>query len=240
MLRIDAESILCRHGWLSRQPHPFQRRWLSRAELRHHPAGEGLYAEGEAPGALSGLVEGSLSVLYQRTTRSSALIHVAQPGWWVGDVAAISDGPRRVTLAARHDSWVMHVELAAIRAMAAEEPEVWRRIAQITVGHLDHAMNVVASLTADDARARVAMALRRLVDLDGNRAAGNAMVRVTQKELCSMTRVSRNAIAPLLMDLEKTGVISRRYRRIEILDMRALTALLKQSRPSRIVSSISA
>ena len=51
--------------------------------------------------------------------------------------------------------------------------------------------------------------------------------------------ISRNAIAPLLMGLEKSGLISRRYRRIEILDLRSLTALSKQARPSRIVDSYS-
>jgi len=34
------------------------------------------------------------------------------------------------------------------------------------------------------------------------------------------------------MVLEKSGLISRRYRHIEILDLRALTALAKQTRMS--------
>jgi CRP-like cAMP-binding protein len=235
MLDSEARSILCRCGWLSRQPAHFQRLWLAEAELRHHPPGKLLYAEGQLLSDLFGLVEGTLSVTFAPKAGSTLLLHVAQPGWWAGDMAAISNGPRRATIATRSDSWVMHVSLAALEAMAAEDPELWRRVAQITVGHLDHAMNIIASLTAGDALARLVMALHRLVDLDGNRASGYAVVTVSQLELCAMTRISRNAIAPLLMDLEKSGLIRRRYRRIEILDLRALTALVKQARPSRMV-----
>jgi len=237
MLLSDARSILCRHGWLSRQPSPFQHRWLASGALRLHPAGRPLFVEGERPSDLCGLVQGNLTITFAPRTRSSLPLHIAQPGWWAGDLAAISDGPRRASLSARSDSWVMHVGLPAVRAMAADDPEVWRRVAQISVGHFDHAMNIVASLTAGDARARVIMALCRLVDLDGNLGAGSAMLQVSQKELCAMANISRNAIAPLLMGLEKSGLISRRYRRIEILDLRALTALSKQTRPSRIVDA---
>jgi CRP-like cAMP-binding protein len=235
MLLSDARSILCRHGWLSRQPSRFQHRWLASGVLRFHAAGDALFVEGERPNDLCGLVLGNLTITFAPNTRSSLPLHIARPGWWAGDLACISDGPRRASLTARSDSWVVHVGLPAVRAMAAEDPEVWRRVAQISVGHFDHAMNIVASLTAGGARARVIMALRRLVDLDDNLLMGNATLQVSQKELCAMAHVSRNAIAPLLMDLEKSGLISRRYRRIEILDLRALRALSKQTRPSRIV-----
>lgn len=235
MLASDAKSILCRQGWLSQQPKAFQRRWLACGELRHHRAGTVLYAEGDPPGDLCGLVQGDLAVAYAAKSRESVLLHIAQPGWWAGDAAAISDGPRRVTVATRTDSWVMHVRLPDILAMAAEDSEVWRRIAQISVGHADHAMSIVASLTVADTRTRVAMALHRLLAFsEGKGPTGLPNVRVTQVELGSMTGISRNAIAPLLMDLEKSGLICRRYRCIEIVNLRGLSALVGQVRPPRI------
>ncbi|HUS95503.1 MAG TPA: Crp/Fnr family transcriptional regulator, partial [Hyphomicrobiaceae bacterium] len=183
MLFSDARSILCRHGWLSRQPSQFQRRWLASGALRHHPAGKPLFVEGERGRDLCGLVQGNLTITFAPKARSSLPLHIARPGWWAGDLAAISDGPRRASLIARSDSWVMHVGLPAVRAMAAEDPEVWRRVAQISVGHFDHAMNIIASLAAGDARARVIMTLRRLVDLDGYLGTSNVTLHVSQKAL---------------------------------------------------------
>jgi len=238
MLASEARSILCRHGWLSWQPPAFQHRWLACGELRRHPAGTLLHAEGEPLGDLCGLVQGDLAVTCAPRSGSSVLLHIAQPGWWAGDAAAISGGPRRASLATRSDSWIMHVGLPAIQAMAAEDPEAWRRVAQISVGHLDHAMSIIASLTVGDPRTRVAAALCQLADLDGHRAAGSAELQVSQKELGTLARISRNAIAPMLMKFEKAGLIRRRYRRIEIIDLRALRALVRQTRPTHIDSDV--
>jgi CRP-like cAMP-binding protein len=236
MLASEAGSILCRHGWLSWQPATFQRCWLARGELRHHPAGTLLHAEGEPPGDLCGLVQGDLAVTYSPKSGSSLLLHIARPGWWAGDAAAVSGGPRRASLATRSDSWVMHVGLPAIQAMAAEDPEVWRRVAQISIGHLDHAMSIIASLTVGDAPSRLASALCQLVDLDCHRAAGSVELQVSQKELGTLARISRNAIAPMLLKFERAGLIRRRYRRVEVIDVGALKAMVRRTRPTHIDS----
>jgi CRP-like cAMP-binding protein len=116
---------------------------------------------------------------------------------------------------------------------AAEDASVWRTIAQITVSHLDTAMSLVAGLSTGDGRARVAMALHRLASLDGVTGTNSAVVSVSQQELGAMTRLSRNAIRPVIAELEKAGLAIPRYRRIVIPDLAALARFAAAASPDR-------
>ncbi len=228
MPREEAEQVLLGAGWLSRQPPDFQARVMAAAELEFFPAGTDVYSLGDPPRDLWGLVHGELSVLIAPEAVAPSLVHIATPGWWIGDAALINNTPRRVGLTAREDTWMLRLGIRSIDQMAGEDPEVWRRIAQITIGHLDHALSVIAGLTLRDSHARVAMTIRRLADLDGTMAAGPATVRVSQDELGEMTRLTRNAVARILVDLEALGLINRGYGRLDIQDVGALRGYAKK------------
>ena len=218
---------MLRVGWLSRQPTDFQTRVMEAAELAFFTAGTDVYSLGDAPRDLWGLVKGELSVLIAPEAVAPTLVHVATPGWWVGDTALINNTPRRVGLTAREDTWMLRLSIRAIDQLASEDQQVWRRIAQITVGHLDHALSVISGLTLRDSHARVAMTIRRLADLDGSLGSGPAIVRVSQDELGEMTRLTRNAVARILVDLQALGLLRRRYGRLEIKDIGALRSYAK-------------
>lgn len=222
MDREEAESIASRSGWLSKQPAAFRRRVIDAMELRRHAARSLIYDVGDPPSEVYGLVEGELAVLSVSDSRGPTTLHVARPVWWVGEAAVISDTPRRVALVARKESWILHLDRSAIERFAARDSEVWRRFAQITVGHLDHALSVIAGLATGDSRARVARALCRLADLHSKTTASWAVVSVSQQELGEMTRLTRNAIGSILTDLEQAGLVIRRYRRLEIPNLAAL------------------
>lgn len=227
MQREDAERVLLRVGWLSRQPHAFQVRVMQAAELAFFPAGADVYSLGDPPRDLWGLVKGELSVLIAPEAIAPSLVHIATPGWWIGDAALINNTRRRVGLTARQDTWLLRLSIRSIDQLASVDPDVWRRIAQITISHLDHALIIIAGLTLRDSHARVAMTLRRLADLDGSLGTGPAMVRVSQDELGEMTRLTRNAVARILVDLEAAGLVRRRYGRLEVNDIGALRSYAK-------------
>jgi CRP/FNR family cyclic AMP-dependent transcriptional regulator len=222
MDRDDAESMACGTGWLSLQPGEFQRRLLTVADCCHVPPGTHIYEIGDPPDSVFALVDGELSILRPSDDFTLQLVHVARPVWWVGEAAVITNTPRRATLVARQESVVLRVSRAAIEQMAAEQPDVWRRIAQITVSHLDTALSLITGLSTGDARSRVALALHRLASLDHETGTNSAVVSVSQQELGAMTRLSRNAVGPIILELETAGLVVHRYRRIEILDIAAL------------------
>jgi len=71
------------------------------------------------------------------------------------------------------------------------------------------------------------MTIRRLADLDSSLGTGPAMVRVSQDELGEMTRLTRNAVARILLDLEAAGLLQPCYGRLEIKHIGALRSYTK-------------
>jgi CRP-like cAMP-binding protein len=218
----EASSITRRVGWLSRQPIAFQDEILANAELRQYAIHSEIYRLGEPANDIWGLVEGELGVLAAPTAAPPLLVHIARPGWWVGDTALISETPRRLSLIARQESWLLRVTKASIDHLAEADPQAWRRIAQISVEHLDHALQVVADLSNRDLRARVANTLRRLSNLHEQSSSDPAIITASHEELGEMVNLTRNALSPILKEFERLGLIRRAYRAIEVLNVAAL------------------
>lgn len=211
-----------RFGWLSSQPRAFQDQVLELTELRHFAAGATIYNIGDVALDIWGLVEGELGVFMAPEASAPFLVHVAKPGWWVGDTALISETPRRAELMTREKSWLLRLSKQSIDQLAKTDPETWRRLALISIGHLDHALSIIAGLTDRDLRARVAIALRRLASISDKNPARSATLNVSHAELGEMVHLTRNALAPILKEFKSLGLISQRYRAIEIPDISAL------------------
>ena len=211
-----------RFGWLSSQPRAFQDQVLELTELRHFAAGATIYNIGDVALDIWGLVEGELGVFMAPEASAPFLVHVAKPGWWVGDTALISETPRRAELMTREESWLLRLSKQSIDQLVKTDPENWRRLALISIGHLDHALSIIAGLTDRDSRARVAIALRRLASISDKNSAHSATLNVSHAELGEMVHLTRNALAPILKEFESLGLISQRYRAIEIPDISAL------------------
>lgn len=224
MRREEAEQVARTVGWLARQPQDLQNRLLVAAELRAFPAGETIFSMGERADDIWCLVAGEVSALIAPESAMPHLFHIAQPGWWVGDAALIIGGSRRATVIARSDSWMLRVGLDRVRAIAAEDPEVWRRIAEITAGHLDHALSMISGLVSRNSSARVALTLRRLANLEGDPISGPVVLHTSMEELGEMTRLTRKVIAFIIDELEREGLIRHRYREIEVVDVARLSA----------------
>lgn len=209
-------------GWLAAQPRAFQNKLLALSELRHFPAGATIYNIGDVALDIWGLVDGELSVFLAPEAAAPFLVHIAKPGWWVGDTALISETSRRAELLARRDSWLLRLSKQSIEQLAKADGETWRRIALISIGHLDHALSIIAGLTDRDSRARVAIALRRLANLHDKNFPSRATVHISHAELGEMVHLTRNALAPILKEFEALKLIVHRYRAIEIPDITAL------------------
>ena len=211
-----------RVGWLSRQPRAFQDTLLALSELRHYPADATIYNLGDRALDMWGLVEGELNVLTAPEAATPHLVHVAQPGWWAGDTALITETPRRAGLIARKNCWLLRLTKQSIDQLAKQDAQTWRRIAQNSIGHLDHALSIIAALTSRDTRVRVAIMLQRLASRNDEYSPGQATIHVSHEELGEMVHLTRNTLAPVLKELETVGLIRLRYRAIEIPDIAAL------------------
>lgn len=143
------------------------------------------------------------------------LVTFGGPGWWFGEMAFITGTTRRIDLRARGEVVALMVPSRALEKIAADDPVVWRRLAAITIGHMDHSFAHVACLRAEDGLLKVAMALllaagpttERLETID---------VPIRQDELGEIVGLSRNRIGRILAELGREGAVVAGYRRVAV------------------------
>ena len=224
MPRAESEAVLSRVGWLAAQSPDFRERVLEACDFRRIPAGTAIYALGDAPGGLYGLAAGLVDVLIAPGPFTPMLAHIAMPGWWVGEAALVTQTRRRAELTARTEVDLMHIPDSRIEGIAADDPSTWRRLAELTVHHLDMALSLAGCLASRDLRLRLLVTLHRLV---AHAAHANRVIElpVSQRELGELTALSRNKIGRLLAQLEAEKLVSHRYGRLVVCPDRLRAAL---------------
>jgi CRP/FNR family cyclic AMP-dependent transcriptional regulator len=215
----DAEEIVRRHGWLSRQPEPFRGDVLKRCTLRHFHAGETLYGVGDDATGVFGLVEGALEL--DLTNGHVGTIRTA--GYWIGETAAFRRAPRIVSLKAVVPSYTLYLPLAEFERLIAN-PEYCRYFALLIIEHIEEALSIIADLMASDPLARVS---GRLVTLSKAQSSGSMTLPVTQAELASMCGLARPTVNKVIKVLTKSGVLESRYGRLTIMDPAKLEKLAR-------------
>ena len=224
-----AHEIVLRQGWLCQTPPPFQREVLDRCHLQHFATGETIYSIGDPPGGMFGLVSGRLNISIAPNERGPYFVHLARPGSWFGEAAAITGQPRRVGLAAARDSELLHLPLHEIHEIVAKDPAAWRLFALVTISHLDLAIG-----SSDDhmIRDHVKRCIAVLLRLGGCRQAsptGSIPIEVdaSQDDIAQMSNVARTTAGTVLRKLEAMGHLEQSYRRIRILAPDGLRAMLE-------------
>ncbi len=230
MLSLEAaRKIAAENGWLSLTPPSFRILVLDRCRLEGFKAGQCIFMAGDPPGGMFGLVAGGLGIAIAPGERGPYFAHLATPGTWFGENAAITGQPRRIGLTATRDAQLMHLPLAKINEIVSKDPEAWRLIALVTSGHIDMAIGACDDLMIRDHVKRCVAVLLRLggCRYRSSTASSCAEIDFSQDEIAVLANVARTTAGSVLRKLEDSGQIEQLYRRIRILDAEALRARLR-------------
>lgn len=213
-------------GWLHLQPETIRAAVLDACKVIDLDRGEGAMHLGSEGGGLYGLIDGWLDVLISPGAMEPTLVHVATTGWWFGDSALLTQSPKRGAHVARTACRIAYLPEEAAEFMAREGLDIWRSIAFISVGVIDHAFLVIAANRSHHPLDRTKLALRILLG-DGLPFAAGAplspqVLPISQAEFAEIANLSRNASGDALRELAQMGVIRLGYREIEVLDRKAL------------------
>ncbi len=202
----EAHRRIARRGWLSRQPEAFRENLLRRCELRSYAAGDNLYGLDDPPNGMFGLADGFVDVVLGFGPFPPFLAFIGRPGWWVGEAAAVTGTPRRVEVHTRTSAQAFYLSAEQLGKLAAEDPEAWRRIAQLSVDHMDNALLFVAAMNHADVREKVLATLWRLA---GPERETDALIELPcmQSEIAELSGLSRNSVGPALRLLTGEGLI---------------------------------
>jgi CRP-like cAMP-binding protein len=166
-----------------------------------------------------GLVVGQWSL---QVPPSDVMISVQGPGRWAGDAAALRRRPTMISIRAITDCRALHLSQPDFDQLM-RDPECCRTIAALTAEGLGEAVTVVSNLIQPNGELRVAQRLLTFIGLYGDDR--RVFTDVSQADLATMCGLSRQTLNKVLKSFQDAGVIVTAYRRLEILDVKALQAI---------------
>jgi CRP/FNR family transcriptional regulator, cyclic AMP receptor protein len=223
--RIEVESVVRRHGWLSEMTADFQDAWLAKCDLITIAATQQLYQAGDGPGALYGVAQGRLEIHMPYIGAPSPLAYFGGPGFWLGETG-VAGGNRVISVIARSKCRLFRMPRPQMQHLGVEPGVLWRNLAALLMKNIATTISVVDALKRQDPAARVAaMLLNLLTDLPE----GQRNINVTQTDLAAITNLSRSSVVSALNHLESLALVNRTYRSITITNLSKLRKLADHS-----------
>lgn len=219
MDKAEAIALVSGTGWLARQTPDFRKAFLERVSLRKFQAGTPIYRAGAPPSGMFGLVVGQWSL---QVPPSDVMISVQGPGRWAGDAAALRRRPTMISIRAITDCRALHLSQPDFDQLM-RDPDCCRTVAALTAEGLGEAVTVVSNLVQPNGELRVAQRLLTFIGLYGDDR--RVFTDVSQADLATMCGLSRQTLNKVLKSFQDAGVIATAYRRLEILNVKALQAI---------------
>ncbi|MGE4127564.1 MAG: Crp/Fnr family transcriptional regulator [Hyphomicrobiaceae bacterium] len=217
MIQFGQEILdpLDKVGWLASQPNTFLQWAAQIGRWKTFQKGQFLYHSGDPPDGIYGLASGSLQLTFPLVGEEPVVLHRAELGFWVGDLAELAGQQRMVTIMAASTSRILHLPSWSIKILLANSPEHWRSFYQLNAINMRLAITLLAEALSLTLRARVC---RRLLELSNEAHSAS----ITQGELAKLLGVTRPTLRRCLTDLQAQGAIETHYRNVRVLDLALL------------------
>ncbi|CAN0575493.1 unnamed protein product [Ectocarpus sp. 12 AP-2014] len=207
-LAFDHKHVPAPARWMVDLSEPLKQRIVSDSQTKFFARGSKIYAEGDEPGGIYGIVDG---VVAAHGGEATLLIgHLLGPGTWFGESAALTRLPRGMSATAMTETCVTYLAADAIEEIGSEYPELWRGLASLAATNTYILLQVASDLMITRPEARVIAVLRRLGDSLGI----DMPIPLSQEQLADMCVLSRGAVSRILSRLESAGKVRRGYREI--------------------------
>lgn len=215
--------MLDKMGWLDGSSPDLCREIARRVDRIALREGRTIYRFDDPAGGLYCIVEGRLDLHLPRWGSEHSLAHVFGPGWWIGEMAAISGRPRRFDAFAQRDSLILRLSKAEIDRICDLFPQMYLHLLRMTTINMHLILDAAEAFGFANPSRRVAASLLRL-DFSGQ--AWNGQLAVTQGEIAQIAKLSRRSTNSVLQALSSTGIVKLGYGEIAILDRPALRAIV--------------
>jgi len=211
-------------GWLSHAPAELKTEVARRGDSITMREASTIYRVADPAGGIFGVVSGRFDVHLPNWGGERSLAHVLGPGWWIGDMAAITGEERLLEVWAQANTVLVRLSRAEIGRICDKFPAMYKCLLAMMAANMRTLIQTVENLGQTDPASRVGACLLRL-----NRTGlgWEGRLPVTQEEIGIMARLSRRTTNAALNALEASGTVRLRYREVEILDRHSLHTLVE-------------
>lgn len=211
--------------WLAQLPEACRRDLIGGLSRRVFAAGEPVFLQGEAATHFYCLLEGELEVsTVSLVGREHVLTHLFAVRWFA-EMSFLDDEPRSHSVIAARDSVAAMLPRARLVALMERHPPLVRAMARILCENMR-----TLFVRVDDFQKRSIDVLVASTLLRHWRVAQGGAAEISQARLASVIGASRQSVNACLSRWETDGVITRSYRRIVLLDPRALERIAASER----------
>ena len=212
---FDRQQLPDPMGWFSMLGPELLDELLSRCSELNVEAGQTIYRTDDPAGGIYTVLHGRIDYHWAHLPSGSPIFYATGPGWWVGDLAAISGRPRRFDLLAGRNSKVLRLNRTVFIDLLENHSEVYRAVLTMVTSTMDGAIDVMRFLSMDDPTTRMAACL---LALNSTGRGWDGVLPLSQGEIASIARISRRRTNSALANLEAEGMINRGYGLISIRD----------------------
>jgi CRP/FNR family transcriptional regulator, cyclic AMP receptor protein len=167
---------------------------------------------------------GDISIMLNSPDGRDMVINEMRPGDIFGELGILTQQPRSTSAIARADSEVLVIPRESFLRVVDSEPQLARRILEVTAQRLQRSGEREGALAFMDAQARLA---RLLLELEKEEKA-KGYVTISQEELAHRTGLIRQTVAKALGKWRRAGWLITGRGRILILNHGALAELEKK------------
>lgn len=210
-------------GWLSQASGELRNEIARRSDRITATEAYSIYRAGDPAGGIFGIVSGRLDMHFPLWGGSRELAHVVGPGWWIGDLAAVTGEARRFDVYVQADTRLLRLSRAEILRICDRFPEMHWHLLLMSMANMRLLIDAAEALGLSHPVQRLTACLLRI---DRGGPGWHGRLELTQAELASIAKLSRRRTNAALQELETIGALRLGYGRIEILDRTRLRALI--------------
>jgi CRP/FNR family cyclic AMP-dependent transcriptional regulator len=221
ILPSDIE-VVTSQGWLAGRGDAFCKALLKQALVRQFQSGETLYHYGDPADGLYSIISGAVKLTIPADDGQEFTAHRDGIGFWIGDLAMLSDQTRLISVVATQLTRTLFVPSVWIEGVVARNPAFYRDFYALEHENMRTALRILANLGVARADQRLAL---RLLHLEETLAQDGNWIELSQDDLAAMAVVSVPTIQRALRKLSQAGLLELGYGRLRIIDRAALLDL---------------
>lgn len=209
--------------WFKDLPESFRAALLAHARVRTLAPGERLFTRGDPPSGLFAVVSGAVRITAMTEGGKEALLTLALPPTWFGEIAVFDGLPRTHDALVDEETTLVHIPHESLLALLDDDPTRWRDLALLVTTKLRLALSALEETATMPLAQRLARRLVLMAESYGEWSDRSARVLdVRQEQLAAMLSSSRQTVNQVLKALEASGLIRLAYGKVEIVDLEGL------------------
>lgn len=201
-----------------------------RAVAKRLPDGARLFARGDPPDGLYGLLSGAVRISSLGPDGREVLVTVLEPGQWFGEISLFDGLPRTHDAHAKGDTVLLLLPRREFQELLDRRPALYPHFTRQLCARLRRVFTALEDWAFLDVASHLA---RRLLEMSDTAAVaapeadGALSVRLSQEELARLLGSTRESVGKVLKGWERQGLVELAYGRVVIRNRDGLAAMVE-------------